>query len=119
MSLAVQFPVQSYALLVATATFLFLPYAFNYDMTVPMIGALTVMSARLSKADGRLGFYGFIAPQVGMILAAMGAPLMPLMIAGLAVAQFRLCRAEAGGAMVPPPTSTGLGLDSRRVPASR
>ena len=90
--------VQPYALLVATTTFLLLPYAFNYDMTVPMIGALAVMSANLSKTDWRLGFYGFIAPQLGMVLAAMGAPLMPLMIAGLAIAQYRLCRAEAGGA---------------------
>jgi alpha-1,2-mannosyltransferase len=91
-------PVQPYALLVATATFLLLPYAFNYDMTVPMIGALTVMSANLSTTDWRLGFYGFIAPQLGMIMAAMGAPLMPLMIAGLAIAQLRLCRAMSDAA---------------------
>ena len=84
-------PVQAYALLVATATFLVLPYGFNYDMTVPMIGALAVMSANASKLDWRLGFYGFLAPQLGMVTAAFGLPLMPVMIAGLAIAQFRMC----------------------------
>lgn len=81
---------RAYALLTATATFLVLPYAFDYDMTVPMIGALTIMhSVDRSSMDQRLAFYGFIAPQFGIVLAAMGAPLMPIMIAGLALAQFR------------------------------
>ena len=39
--------------------------------------------------DRRLAFYGFIAPQFGMLLAAAGLPLMPIMIAGLLYAQFR------------------------------
>ena len=89
-------PVQAYALLVATATFLILPYAFNYDMTVPMIGALAAMSASASKLDWRLGFYGFLAPQLGMVTAAFGLPLMPIMIAGLAIAQFRMCCRRTG-----------------------
>ena len=33
-------PVRDLALLVATATFLVLPYAFNYDLTVVMVAAL-------------------------------------------------------------------------------
>ncbi len=84
---------RGYALLTSTATFLVLPYAFDYDMTVPMIGALTIMTCtECSSMDRRLAFYGFIAPQFGIVLAAMGAPLMPLMIAGLALAQFRVLR---------------------------
>jgi hypothetical protein len=84
---------REYALLVSTATFLVLPYAFNYDMTVPVIGALYVMnSAERSTMDWRLAFYGFIAPQLGMVLAAAGLPLMPVLIAGLLYAQVRRCR---------------------------
>lgn len=83
-------PLRDYALVTSTATFLVLPYAFNYDMTVPMIGALYVMNAAgRSAIDWRLAFYGFLAPQFGMVLAATGLPLMPVMIAGLLYAQFR------------------------------
>lgn len=83
-------PLREFALLTATATFVVLPYGFNYDMTVPMLGALFVMAtADRSKMDWRLAFYGFIAPQFGMLLAAAGLPLMPIMIAGLLCAQFR------------------------------
>lgn len=83
-------PLREYALVTATATFVVLPYGFNYDMTVPMLGALYVMAgAGRSTMDWRLAFYGFIAPQFGMLLAAAGLPLMPVMIAGLLYAQFR------------------------------
>jgi hypothetical protein len=86
-------PLRDYALLTSTATFLVLPYAFNYDMTVPMIGALYVMSTTdRSSREWRFGFYGFIAPQFGMVLAAAGLPFMPVMIAGLLYAQFRTAR---------------------------
>ena len=86
-------PVRDYALLTSTATFLVLPYAFNYDMTVPMIGAVSVMAAaKPSSMDWRLAFYGFIAPQLGMVFAAVGVPLMPIMIAGLLYVQFRKIR---------------------------
>ena len=85
-------PLRDVALLAATATFMVLPYAFNYDMTVPMIGALSVMSgANASESDRRLAFYGFLAPQLAMVTAALSLPLMPAMIAGLAFAQFRHC----------------------------
>ena len=89
-------PLRDYALLTSTATFLVLPYAFNYDMTVPMIGAVFVMAAaKPSSRDWRLAFYGFIAPQFGMVLAAAGVPLMPIMIAGLLYVQFRKIRNSA------------------------
>ncbi len=86
-------PLREFALLTATATFVVLPYGFNYDMTVPMLGALYVMGAvDRSTMDWRLAFYGFIAPQFGMLLAAAGLPLMPVMIAGLLCAQLRATR---------------------------
>lgn len=81
--------IRSYALLTATATFLVLPYAYNYDMTVVMIGAATAMtSVAASATSRRLAFYGFLAPQIGMVMAGLGLPLMPILIAGLLVAQF-------------------------------
>lgn len=82
-------------LIVATATFLLLPYSFNYDLTVVMIGALAIWpQSQYSQLDRRLALYGFLAPQVGMILSAFFVPVMPLMLAGLGVAQLRVASAE-------------------------
>jgi len=89
--------------LVATATFLVLPYCFNYDLTVVMIGALWLLTREsLEGSDRRLAMYGFLAPQLGMVLAALGFPLMPLMLLGLACAQYRLATA---GEIAPVPAS--------------
>lgn len=83
-------PLRNLALITATATFVVLPYGFNYDMTVPMLGALQLMTdSRQSAMERRLAFYGFIAPQFGMLLAAARMPLMPVLIVGLLYAQYR------------------------------
>lgn len=83
------------AFLVATATFLVLPYCFNYDLTVVMIGALWLLTRdELAPKDQRLAMYGFLAPQLGMVVAAFGYPMMPLMLLGLVYAQFRLATAN-------------------------
>lgn len=104
-------PLKSYALLTATATFLVLPYAFNYDLTVPMIAALVIMSgSERGSTEWRLAFYGFIAPQFGMVAAAAGAPVMPLLIAVLLYAQFR--------AMTRPSVQSRESLDGLAVPQS-
>lgn len=85
------------AFLVATATFLVLPYSFNYDLTVVMIGALWLLTReQLDTGDQRLAMYGFLAPQFGMVLAGLGLPMMPLMLFGLAYVQFRLAMSDAG-----------------------
>lgn len=85
-------PTRDLALLTATATFLVLPYAFNYDLTVVMLGALVAMTRDEATAgQRRLAIYGFLAPQFGMVAAGMQVPLMPVMLAGLAVAQFDQC----------------------------
>jgi hypothetical protein len=79
------------ALIVATATFVLLPYSFNYDLTVVMIGALSIWpQSRYSQLDRRLALYGFLSPQVGMVLSAFHVPVMPLMLAGLGAAQVRV-----------------------------
>ena len=87
------------ALLTATCTFLVLPYSINYDLVVVCIGAWVVM-ADYSNApfDRALATIGFVAPQVGLLLAIMGLPVMPLMLAALAVAQFRVANRPAAPA---------------------
>jgi alpha-1,2-mannosyltransferase len=77
------------SLLAATATFLILPYALAYDLTVVAIGALTVLtSASATRGERVLAAIGFVAPQVGVALGYAGVPLLPLLLLGLAVAQF-------------------------------
>lgn len=80
------------ALLVATGTFLFLPYAFNYDMTVVMIAALAMMTRDDDTLTSlRFGLYGFFAPQVGMCaLIVLHLPLMPAMLWAFFAMQLRL-----------------------------
>lgn len=85
-------PTRDLGLLVATATFLVLPYAFNYDLTVVMIAALvTLCRAGSTSRQRRLATYGFLAPQFGMVMAGFHLPIMPAMLAGLAAAQFQQC----------------------------
>lgn len=81
------------ALLAATATFLVLPYAFNYDLTVSAMGAATMMgAAALLPIERWLSILGFMAAQLGLILAMLGMPVMPLLLLGLAIVQYRVAR---------------------------
>lgn len=83
-------PTRELAFLTATCTFLVLPYAFNYDLTVVCVGALALMNTRTVRDDDyRLGVYGFLAPQLGMVTGAFLIFFMPAMLVGLAAAQFR------------------------------
>jgi alpha-1,2-mannosyltransferase len=92
------------ALLTATCTFLALPYGLNYDLTIVAIGAWVVMTSdRATLADKILATFGFIAPTVGIILALAGAPLTPIALAGLAIAQYR--------------TATGRGVQATEAAA--
>ena len=84
------------ALLTATATFLVLPYGLNYDLTVVAIGALSVMtSLSATRGDRGLATLGFVAPTIGIILATAGVPITPLLLAGLAIAQYRAASGRA------------------------
>lgn len=77
------------ALLLATCTFLVLPYSINYDLVVVCIGAWIVMANPANpRLDRGLATLGFIAPQIGIVLAMLGVPMTSLMLACLAVAQF-------------------------------
>ena len=81
---------RSLALLTATATFLVLPYGLSYDLTAVAIGAWIVMTSdHAAPRDKVLATLGFVAPQIGIALALLGVPVMSLMLAGLAFAQYR------------------------------
>ncbi|MGE0773439.1 MAG: glycosyltransferase family 87 protein [Sphingomonadaceae bacterium] len=93
--------VRDIALLAATATFLTLPYAFNYDLTVSAMGATMAMGlVTLSRMERGLATLGFLAAQLGMVLAMLHLPLMPLLLGGLAIVQYRIARKNS--APVPP-----------------
>jgi len=82
---------QDLAFLAATATFLIVPYCFNYDLTVVMIGALWLLTrGDLEPVEARLANYGFLAPQLGMVLSFFFVPVMPIMLLGLCYTQYRL-----------------------------
>ena len=84
----------------ATATFLVLPYAFNYDLTVVMIAAVRLWAdPQATKTERALGIVGFMSPQIGMMMAAIGIPGIPLMLAALFVGQ--LSRALRGSVAAP------------------
>ena len=76
------------AMLAATATFLVLPYAFNYDLTVVMVAAVRLWADReATRVERSAGVTGFLAPQIGMLLAPLGVPAIPLMLAALFAGQ--------------------------------
>jgi hypothetical protein len=54
------------------------------------MGAGMLMIAGTGSAvENCLALIGFIAAQLGMVLAAEGLPAMPLLLLGLAIVQFR------------------------------
>jgi hypothetical protein len=85
------------ALLASTATFLVLPYAFNYDLTVSAIAAAMIMGdTTLTPTERCVAQIGLVAAQLGMLLALLGAPVMPLLLLGLTIVQYRVAmRASA------------------------
>lgn len=84
-------PTERLAMLVATGTFLVLPYAFNYDLTVVCIAALRLWAdADATRGERLLAIGGFVAPQIGLLLAPLALPATPLMLAGLFIAQLRV-----------------------------
>lgn len=81
---------RDFALLVATCTFLVLPYSFNYDMTVVQVAALWLLAGRNDRPfESRLALFAFWAPSIGMALAAAGLPVMAPLLLAQAVLQYR------------------------------
>ncbi|HET7709300.1 MAG TPA: glycosyltransferase family 87 protein [Sphingomicrobium sp.] len=95
-------PIPDLAMLTATATFLALPYAFNYDLMVVTIGALRLWADPESTRAHRVAaILGFIAPQIGMLVAPLGWPLTPLMLAALFAGQLDLALRRSAGRAAP------------------
>jgi len=79
------------------ATFLVLPYAFNYDMTVPGLAALLLL-ARLRNAPGGgpsfLLLLAFLLPLTVQTFGLLHLPAPPLILAALLALMLRQARAE-------------------------
>jgi alpha-1,2-mannosyltransferase len=76
----------------ATATFLVLPYAFDYDMTVAALGLMLTLHRRwktMSVWERTALGAGFLAPQLCILLGMTGVPLTPLLLLAALVAQMR------------------------------
>lgn len=96
-------PTMELAMLVATATFLVLPYAFGYDLTVVMIAALRLWAdPAATRTERHLAIIGFVAPQIGMLVAPLGVPATPLMLAALFAGQLHLALRRASLAPAAP-----------------
>jgi alpha-1,2-mannosyltransferase len=84
-------PLPDLAMLTATATFLVLPYAFNYDLMVVTVAALRLwVDPDASRAHRFAAILGFIAPQIGMLVAPLAWPATPLMLLALFAGQLDL-----------------------------
>jgi hypothetical protein len=76
----------------ATATFLVLPYAFDYDMTVATLGLILTLHRRWDALAGweRAALAaGFLVPQACILLAAAGLPLAPFFLLAALFVQLR------------------------------
>jgi alpha-1,2-mannosyltransferase len=85
------------AFISATATFLILPYAFNYDMTVVCLG----FALMLFRHWGNLPTWqraaligGYLSPQMTFLGWALETPIVPAVLLLGLYAQFRLCTRE-------------------------
>jgi hypothetical protein len=79
-------------LLTATATFLVLPYAFNYDMGVVCLSAAMLLfgkGPRLDVIDRAFALLAFGSPILVFALTWLKIPLMPLALFGFLLVQAR------------------------------
>jgi hypothetical protein len=101
-------PTFDLAMLAATATFLVLPYGFNYDLMVVMIAAVRLWAGPSAiRVERWLAVTGFLSPQIGMLLAPLGVPAMPLMLAAMFVGQFSRALRTSASAPAAPATAAG------------
>ena len=90
-------PIPDLAMLTATATFLVLPYAFNYDLMVVTVAALRLWAdPEAGRGHRWAAILGFIAPQIGMFVAPLGWPLTPALLAALFAGQLDLALRRSG-----------------------
>jgi hypothetical protein len=89
------------AFVAATGTFLILPYAFNYDMTVVSLGFALILFRQwdeLGPWERAALIGGFLSPQLTFIGKLVAFPVAPVILLAALYAQVRVCppRAEGG-----------------------
>jgi hypothetical protein len=97
------------AFIAATATFLILPYAFNYDMTVVSLGFALILFRqwdRLSFWEAAALIAGFLSPQLTFTGRLVGFPVAPAVLLIGLYFQVRLCRPDTGRALPPASLAT-------------
>jgi alpha-1,2-mannosyltransferase len=76
----------------ATATFLVLPYAFNYDMGVVGLGAAMLLFDRKRQLDlfeRMVALLALGAPVLVLMLSPIAVPILPLALLGFLWVQAR------------------------------
>jgi len=95
------------AFIAATATFLILPYAFNYDMTVVALGFALLLFGRWSELPGwrrAVLIAGYLSPQLTFVGKLVSFPVAPLVLLLGLWLQVRLCGGERAPAATLRPT---------------
>jgi len=85
------------AFISATATFLILPYAFNYDMTVVSLGFALMLFRHwegLPAWQRAALIGGYLSPQITFLIRVFEVPLAPAVLLIGLYAQLRLCAPE-------------------------
>jgi alpha-1,2-mannosyltransferase len=96
-------PMQA-GLAAATATFLALPYAFNYDLTVVGIAALIALhrtGVPVPLGERCVAALAFLLPLLVISMNGLGVPLAPLVLAALLATMLR--REQPRAAALPTP----------------
>lgn len=83
-------PPATLALLAATGTFVLLPYAFNYDLTIVILAALVAYGRPdASLTEKAVALTAFLTPQWGMVASTIGIPLTPIALISLFTVELR------------------------------
>ena len=89
--------IEELCFIAATATFLILPYAFNYDMTVVCLGfALLLFRHWPNLAGSQRGMLiaGYVSPQLPLIAKEILVSLTPIALLAALYVQVKLCTRE-------------------------
>jgi hypothetical protein len=90
----------------ACATFLVLPYAFNYDMTAVSVAALCLMRRTYAGTGWPLNplivMLAFLLPVITLVLNRYGLPLAPLLVGYMLAALIAPASAERNSALRQP-----------------
>lgn len=112
------------AFIASTATFLILPYAFDYDMTVVVLGFAVLLFSRwdvLALWEKGVLSFGFLLPQIVLALGHLKLPFAPPILIAALLVQVRHRRDavadQAGwaGSSPPPPAPRPVPRHTRKT----